>query len=97
MTSGHEILVRLLELTPEPSADATIEHVIATLEVILAAREEVIAQLAPPIQLTEADRPLLVELERRQLAWQDRLAAAQHTVGEHRLGAGQLRAYARRL
>ena len=93
----REILLRLLELTPEPPADAEVEHAIAAFEAILDAREEMLAQIAPPLSLADADRPLLVELERRQVAWQDRLAEARRRIGAARVGTEQLRAYARTL
>jgi hypothetical protein len=101
--TAHDILVRLLELTPPPpeATDGEIARMIAAFEAILAAREELlmeIRQLGPlslPIRVAEHDRPLLVELERRQAAWHDRLAAVQRTVGEQRVGTERLRAYAR--
>ena len=92
--TGHEILARLLELTPEPPTGAEVDQLLAGFEAILAARADVLAAIVPPLALAEPDRPLLAELERRQAAWNAALAAAQHTVGTQRCGATQLRAYA---
>jgi len=92
--SGREILVRLLELTPEPPLGTEAEHLLDGFEVIVAQRAEVIALIVPPLTLGDADRPLLVELERRQSLWQAALAEALRIVGEQRCGNSQLRAYA---
>ena len=93
--AGHEILARLLELTPPPPHDAAVDQLLAMFEAIVAQRAAVIATIVPPIDVTDADRTLLIELEHRQSAWQDALTAAQRTVGAQRCGANQLRAYAR--
>jgi hypothetical protein len=93
--TGHEILVRLLELTPEPPVGAEVEQLLTLFDGVMTARAEIIATLVPPLQLGADDRPLLIELERRQVAWQDALADAQRTIGGQRCGAEQLRAYAR--
>jgi hypothetical protein len=92
---GREILARLLDLTPVPTPGADVEQLIAAFEVIMSGRGAIIALILPPISVTEADRPLVVELARRQTLWQEALAAAQHTVGDQRCGADHLRAYAR--
>lgn len=92
--TGREILVRLLELTPEPPAGAEVDQLLAGFDAILAARADVLAAIVPPIALADADRPLRAELERREAAWSDALAAAQRTIGTQRCGAAQLRAYA---
>ncbi|HET7503946.1 MAG TPA: hypothetical protein VFK02_23150 [Kofleriaceae bacterium] len=95
--SGREILARLLARTPPPpAAETDADQLLAAFAVIIAEREAVIAQIAPPLPLTDADRELLVELVRRQDAWHDALTAAQRTALSHRHGAAQLRAYARR-
>jgi len=93
-TAGHEILARLLALTPPPPQAAAAEQLLATFEAILGERAAIIATIVPPLQVSDADRAVLVELERRHAAWYDALAAAQRTVGEQRCGAHQLRAYA---
>lgn len=93
--SGREILARLVELTPEPPAGLEVEQLLAAFEAIVEARAAIIATLAPPLQLAATDRPMLAELERRQMRWLDALAAAQRTIGQQRCGAEQLRAYAR--
>ena len=92
---GHEILVGLVDCKPVPTPGADIAHLIATFEGIVAARAALIARIVPPLQLDEADRPLLRELERRQTVWQDTLAAARRAIGEQHRGFDQLRAYAR--
>jgi hypothetical protein len=93
--TARELLTRLLELTPEPDPEIEVDHLLASFEVIVAKRAAVIALIVPPLRLTADERPLLVELERREAVWQDALAAALRTIGEQRCGAGQLRAYAR--
>jgi hypothetical protein len=93
--TGREILARLLELTPEPPPDVAVEQLLAVFDGIMTARAAIIDALAPPIRVAADDRPLLVELERRQVLWQDALCAAQRIVGGQRCGAEQLRAYAR--
>jgi hypothetical protein len=92
--SGREILAQLLERTPSPPADTDVESLLAAFQTMLAARAAVLAAIAPPFVLSAPDRGLLVELERRQLAWHDALAAAQRTVGAQRCATNQLRAYA---
>lgn len=94
IVTGREILARLIELTPEPQADLDAERMLTVFDAIVAERARVLATLVPPIALTDADRPLLVELERRSALWQDALAAALRTVGEQRCATSQLRAYA---
>jgi len=93
--SGRELVLRLLELTPEPHLDAEAEHLLDGFETIVAQRAEILAQIVPPLRLSDTDRPLLVELERRQALWQAALAEALRIIGEQRCGASQLRAYAR--
>jgi hypothetical protein len=102
---GRELLVRLLDLTPMPASvpapgsapgsaeDPDIDQLLAAFEDIVAQRDAVIARIAPPMTLSETDRPLLIELERRQNIWQDTLAAALRAVGDRRCGASRLRAY----
>lgn len=97
---GRELLIRLLDLTPMPAAmpapgstEADIDQLLAAFEDIVAQRDAVIAMVVPPITLSETDRPLLIELERRQNIWQDTLAAALRAVGDRRCGATRLRAY----
>ena len=90
----HEILRQLLELTPEPHPDAAAEQLLTGFEAIVDRRAEVLAHIVPPLRLTDAERPLLRELERRQLLWQDALAGALRMIGEQRHATLQLRAYA---
>ena len=91
--TAREILVRLLELTPEPPA-AEVDQLLAGFDAMLAARAEVLAAIAPPLVLGDSERPLYAELERRDAAWQAALGAARQTIGGQRCGAAQLRAYA---
>ena len=84
---GRELLTRLLALTPMPTGDSSAEQLLATFESILVQRAEIMAQIVPPITLSEFDRPLLIELERRQNIWQDTLAAALRVVGKQRCSA----------
>jgi hypothetical protein len=90
-----EILQQLIDLTPEPGPDIDPEHLLVAFEVIVARRAEVLAQIVPPLRLTDADRALVGELERRQGLWQQALAAALSVVGGQRHGNTQLRAYGR--
>jgi hypothetical protein len=92
--SDREILVRLLDATPLPTPGCDVEPLLETLDGILAARDEILAQIVPPLRVADADRPLLEELERREALWQEALCDAQHRVGTQRCGAGRLRAYA---
>jgi hypothetical protein len=92
MTS-HDLMTRLLDVTPAPAAGATVDDLLAAFEGILAERAAILESLVPPITLSEIDRPLLAELERRQEIWQAALAEALRRVGEQRCGAAQLRAY----
>ena len=92
--SCREILARMLDATPLPTPGCDIEPLLATLEGILTARDAILALIAPPIDVPDADRPLLEELERRDAEWQDALRDAQLRVGQQRCGAGRLRAYA---
>jgi len=95
MTS-RELVARLLDVTPEPTPGAGIEELMSVFEGVIAERGAILAAIAPPIPLSDPDRPLLAELTRRQDAWQGALAAALRRVGEQRCGAAQLRAYAGR-
>jgi hypothetical protein len=92
--SVHDLLTRLIDATPVPTMDFDVEELLALFEDIMARRAEIIGLIAPPLTLSEIDRPLLAELERRQNLWQDALATALRTVGERRCGASHLRAYA---
>ena len=92
-TAG-ELLTRLLDVTPAPTPDTDVEALLAAFEAIVAQRAVILAGAAAPITLSEMDRPLLVELQRRQNIWQDALGAALRRVGEQRVAATQLRAYA---
>jgi hypothetical protein len=92
--TGRELVTRLLDVTPAPTAGVDIDQLLAAFEAILAQRTAIIAQVALPITLSDCDRPLLAELERRQNTWQDALGAAMQRVGDQRCAATQLRAYA---
>jgi hypothetical protein len=92
--TGRELIARLVDATPSPPPDVGIEQLLAVFGGMLAARGDLLAQAAAPVTLSESDRPLLVELERRQNIWHDALAAALREVGGQRCGAAQLRAYA---
>jgi hypothetical protein len=96
-SDGREILVRLLDATPLPTPGSDIAQLLASFEEILTERDAVLALIAPPLRVADADLPLLVELEQHQAAWQEALAAAQHAIGDQRCGPSQLRAYARRI
>ncbi len=97
--SPTELLPRLLALTPPPPGvgDMPAERLIAVFEVILEQRAEIIAELAGPVTLTEDDRAIWREIEHRQRAWQDTLAAALRAVAAQRSGSKHLRSYARHL
>jgi hypothetical protein len=94
MLTGRELVTRLLDVTPVPEPGAGADQLLSVFEAIVARRAAIIALIALPITLSEPDRPLLVELERRQEIWQDALAAALRRVGGQRCAAAQLRAYA---
>jgi hypothetical protein len=94
IASGRELVTRLLEVTPASVDEAEAEPLLAAFQAVLAARDAILADVDAPITLSDADRPLLVELERRQALWHDALAAALRRVGEQRCGAAQVRAYA---
>jgi hypothetical protein len=94
MTGGHEILVRLLDATPLPTPGSGIEELLAAFEHVLTERETVLAEIVPPLHVSDDDLPVLVELEERQAAWQHALGDAQRATGEQRCGAAHLRAYA---
>jgi hypothetical protein len=89
-----ELLHRLIEATPAPPSGLEIDELLAAFEAIIARRAELIERLAPPLQLTEIDRPLVVEHERRDAAWKSALTTALEVVGHQRHGSDQLRAYA---
>jgi hypothetical protein len=92
--SDREILARLLDATPLPTPGCDVEPLLAMLDAILAARDEILAQIVPPLHVTDADRALLDELSRREALWQQALCDAQHRIGTQRCGASPLRAYA---
>lgn len=93
IASGRELVTQLLDATPAPPPGASIDQLLAAFDAVQARRAAILAEAQPPLTLSDTDRPLLVELERRQNIWQDALAAALRRVGEHRCGAAQLRAY----
>jgi len=90
----RDLVIRLLDVTPAPTAGAGADQLLATFEVMVAERTAILAAFAAPITLSDTDRPLLIELERRQKIWQDALGEALRQVGEQRCAAAQLRAYA---
>jgi hypothetical protein len=92
--TGRDLVTRLLDVTPPPTENAAVDDLLAAFDGILAERAAILEALVPPITLSEIDRPLLAELERRQKIWHEALAAALRRVGEQRCGAQQLRAYA---
>lgn len=94
MIDGRELVTRLLDVTPMPTPTDDVDRLLAAFDAVVAERAAILAEVAAPITLSEIDRPLLAELERRQNFWQDALAAALRRVGEQRCGATQLRAYA---
>jgi hypothetical protein len=91
---GRELVSRLLDVTPMPTPTDDVDRLLAAFDTVVAERAAILAEVAAPITLSEIDRPLLIELERRQNFWQDALAAALRRVGEQRCAATQLRAYA---
>jgi hypothetical protein len=92
--TARELLTRLLDVTPAPLPDTAVEALLTAFETIVAQRAVILAGVAAPITLSEMDRPLLVELQRRQNIWQDALGAALRLIGDQRVAATQLRAYA---
>lgn len=94
MIDGRELVSRLLDVTPMPTPTDDVDRLLAAFDTVVAERAAILAEVAAPITLSEIDRPLLIELERRQNFWQDALAAALRRVGEQRCAATQLRAYA---
>ena len=90
----HDVLTGLLELTPLPPAGAEIDPLLAAFEAIIAQRAQLLDRLAPPIVLGDAERVLVLDLERRDSVWQAALTAAMRTVSQQRHGNEQLRAYA---
>ena len=92
--TGGDLVSRLLDVTPAPTPGAVADELLARFDVMVAERGAVLAEITAPITLSDADRPLLIELERRQKIWQDALAEALRQVGEQRCGNAQLRAYA---
>ena len=97
--SATELLIELLSLTPAPppADELPAEQLIAIFEAILEQRAEVIARIAAPISLTDSDRELWHEIERRQTAWQEMLAASLHAIATQRTGSKHLRSYAQHL
>jgi hypothetical protein len=91
---ARDLVARLLDATPVIPVDADVDQLLTSFEEIIARRAAIIALISPPITLSEIDRPLLIELERRQNLWHEALATALRTVGERRCGATRLRAYA---
>ena len=94
--TSHEILSRLLELTPIPSDHLEVDQLLVTFDAILTRRAAVIATIVAPLRLDETACALRAELERRDQAWQGVLAHALRAVGEQRCGVSRLRAYGRR-
>jgi hypothetical protein len=92
--TAHELVSRLLDATPVPADGADADQLLAAFEAMLADREAILALVQPPLTLSDTDRPLLAELERRDSDWQAALAAALRRVGGQRCGAAQVRAYA---
>ena len=92
--TSRELLERLLEETPMPAGVLDVDALLATFEQVVTRRAALLAQLAPPLALIDADRPLLAELARRDAAWQDLLGSALDAVGQQRRGVSGLRAYA---
>lgn len=97
--SATELLQQLLAMTPPPPAvgDLPAERLIATFEVILEQRAEVISALAGPVTMSDDDREIWREIQRRQNAWQDTLQAALQAVAAQRSGTKHLRSYAQHL
>jgi predicted ATPase len=94
MPAIHDVLTRLIELTPLPPEDTEIDPMLAAFEAIIEQRATLLDRLAPPLQLGDAARALVLEIERRDVAWQDALTAAMRRVSQQRHGNEQLRAYA---
>jgi hypothetical protein len=92
--AAHELLTQLIALTSLPPADHEIDALLAASEALIAQRAELFEHLTAPIVVSDADRPLVAELERRDAAWQAALTAAMRLLGEQRHGTEQLRAYA---
>ena len=90
----HDVLTQLIELTPVPPPDTEIDPLLAAFEAIVAQRAELLDHLAPPLQLGDAERALVREIERRDAVWQAALTSAMRTVTQQRHGNEQLRAYA---
>ena len=90
----HDVLSRLIELTPLPPPDSEIDPLLAAFEAIIEQRSDLLDRLAPPLLLGDAERSLAQELERRDAIWQAALTAAMRTVTAQRHGNEQLRAYA---
>lgn len=91
----RDVLTQLIEITPLPPSETEVEPLLTAFEEIIARRAELLDQLGGPLQLSDAERPLVREIERRDAAWQHALTVALETVAGQRRGTDQLRAYAR--
>ena len=94
-SDSREILAALLEATPLPTPGDGVEQLLAAFETVLTQRAAVLDRIVPPLRVADDERPLLVELEQRQAAWQAALDTARLSIGGARVGTQRLRAYAR--
>jgi hypothetical protein len=92
--TGHELATRMLDATPLPPEDATVEALIAAFATVRACRQAILDE-ALQVTITEpADRARFAELAARDAAWRDALNTALSVVAAQRLGVTKLRRYA---
>jgi hypothetical protein len=89
------VVERLLAATPLPPVGG-LDILLATFEQMFEARRAILGELGCPVALTDAERGQLAEIEQRDAAWQQAFSEALAEIGQLRLGAHQLRAYAGR-
>jgi hypothetical protein len=90
----HQLVARLIELTPPPPREREADALLEAAEAMLAARAELLADHRDdPANDDDTDPRQVYELAARTRGWSDALAAARDAVGQARGAAAKARAY----
>ncbi len=97
MTSASAALRYLLAATPDPSGAEALpcNTLLEAFDRMLQARADILADVELPVgALSDEDRVVLTELDRRNQAWQRVAELARAALPSPRVAVAQLRAYA---
>lgn len=92
---ARDVLLKLCAATPAPPLGVSLEALLEAFHQMADARQTILDEVQVPTPATSTEeRELLDELRAREAVWEAALTAARTRIGDHRIHASRLRAYA---